>query len=608
MTIGACETPPGRAFYGAIMLAGMVMSCLASARNIPIVLHGGLIDPDSYMRLLRIDQGIAHGRLVNMVQRDDSGSPLIIEWSRLFDGIIVALAAPLAPWLGWHRAVFIAGVATGPLAAGALSAALAFAVRPFSERVFLWTIPLIGLLIPGIRGFAGFGIIHYHIAQIALVALTAGCALRAPTDRGAAWGTGGSAAWSTGISGGFALWMMPETMPFVLLCFLALGYVWLFRPIGPTIRRAGLGFLATLAVALWLDPPHGGFLVAESDRLSIIYVMLGAAVCAAGLWLDHLDHAILSAARRAWIGIAGAFAFFCLWLATYPAVALGPYGLIPPHDMKLFFGHMSETQPVHGLTMALMLLGPGTLALIYGLTQALRSRRDRLVLGAWVILSTGLTLSLALTGRFVIFQQYPAGFAAALLPIALTDATARLRAWPIRAASARIAMICGVLIMPYAPIIAQAAIAVPTWHRPTCPVRHLAPLLAPAAGAVVLTPFTAVPELLYRTKIITVGSLYQHGIAGYLRAWYAWRTPAPDRRAALARTKAAYILFCAGGKHRSPPTTLPATALSSVLDHNDPPPWLTRIGQNRKSGFVLYRIDRTLYQPRLKLRAMAETG
>ena len=54
----------------------------------PPVLAGSLNDPDSYMRLLRIEQGVRAGHLVVNVARDDSGAGVYVEWSRLLDGLL----------------------------------------------------------------------------------------------------------------------------------------------------------------------------------------------------------------------------------------------------------------------------------------------------------------------------------------------------------------------------------------------------------------------------------------------------------------------------------------------------------------------------------------
>ncbi|MGC9268817.1 hypothetical protein [Acidiphilium sp.] len=592
-------------FYGLIAMAGMAIEITCSLNGIGRVVRGGLIDPDSFMRLVRIGQGLRLGHLVNVVQRDDSGAPMVIEWSRLFDWLIVALATPLAPWLGWHRALFVAGVATGPLSAGGLAAGLAFAASAVGGRNWAWTVPAIGLLQPGIMGFAGFGIIHYHIAQIALVAFCVGFALRAAGVEPPRKAGCDRMGWACGASGGLALWLMPETMPFVLLSFVGLGYVWLFRPIGRMMLRLGGGFVVTLTLALLIDPPHGGIGVAEVDRLSIVYVWLGVVVSVVGLGLACLDRVCRVAGLRIGLGIGGAVAAFGLWLGRFPDVALGPYGVIPARDMRVFFGHMSETQPVHGFAQAALLLGPGGLALLYGMHRAWRARAAPIGCGGWMLFSAGVALSLGLTARFVIFQQYPAAAVAGLLPVVLDDASAYWLAQPRRAMLARIGVIALLLVGPYGPGVAMAT-AAPQASPARCRLRHIASLLHVAAGAVVLTPIQDVPELLYRTQIIAVGSLYQHGIRGYLRARRAWRSPVGVvEPTAVAATLAAFVLVCerrerriAGnrprgngvGERQLGAARTDRTTLAGALQAGLVPPWLRLVGQDGANGFRLYRI------------------
>jgi hypothetical protein len=570
------------------------LELILSAQNFSLVLHGGLIDPDSYMRLLRIGQGLSHGGLTNLVQRDDSGLPMVVEWSRLFDAALVALSAPFAPFLGWHRALFIGGVISGPITAGLLGMALVFAAAPFSERRFLWTTPVIGMLLPGIRGFASFGIVHYHIIMLAAAALTAGLAWRARAgDR--------ATAFAAGIAGGIAIWIMPETMPFVLLAYVVLGWRWFFAPIGAAMVWLGLGFAAMLAVGTGIDPPHGGVFIPEIDRISIVYAALGLAVLVVALLLAWLDRLKLAAAPRAATGLVAALSGFAIWLLHFPLVMLGPYGLISAREMRVFFGVMAETQPVHGVGEAFLLLAPGSLALIYTLNQAWRARFRLQRLGYWLIAAIAIMLGLGLTTRFVIFQQFPAGFAAMLLPGALTEASRRLVIRPVHAAGARIGLIGVLLLVPYAPALALAAAhpAKAPAKTASCTMRHIAALLAPATGQIVLTRAGEVPELLYRTRIIAVGSLYQHGIAGYLRARAAWRTrvgAAPS--SALRATGARFILFCPTPHRYALVRTAPPGTLWDALAAGHPPVWLRRIGSDPRTGFRLYRIIRAGFDTR----------
>ncbi|CAG4920010.1 unnamed protein product, partial [Acidocella sp. C78] len=576
---------PAASAYAGMALAAAALTVLASAATIPAVLHGTLIDPDSYMRLVRLRQGLQAGHLLNVVRRDDSGQLLLVEWSRLFDAWIVALAAPLAPLIGWHRALFAAGVATGPLSAGLLAAALGFAAAPLSGGRWLWAPAIIAPLLPGIRSFNGFGVVHYHIAQVALAALALGCTLRA--------GLGARRmAWAAGLSGGLAIWLMPETMPFVMLGYGALGYAWLFRPLGATFARLGAGFAATLWFALWIDPPHGGWLSPEIDRLSIVYAMLGLAVMVTGACLAGLDRE----ARGKWrlgLGVLAAGAAFAAWLATYPTVALGPYALIPMREMHAFFGGIIEDQPATTLSLAASRLGPGLLAFAYALHRAWRCRRAPDIAGLWLIFMAGLALALGLTARMMIFQQYPAAFAAALAPLALEEISRRFAARPSRAALLRVGLVWAPVVLVYVPGMAAAAL-VPGTPKPAarCSLRSATNLLAPTAGRVVLTDPGLVPELLYRTSAIGVGSLYHHGLRAFMRDRAAWRTPAGSTEPPAVRaTRAEFVLFCAAkGDDSALVQGAPRGALWRGLAANAPPPWLIRMGQ--AGGYQLYRVRR----------------
>ncbi|HUN43026.1 MAG TPA: hypothetical protein VMU81_22265, partial [Acetobacteraceae bacterium] len=541
-------------------------------------------DPDSFMRLVRLQQGFKAGHLVNVVQGDDSGMPLVIEWSRLFDAVIVALAAPLAPFVGWHRALYAAGVATGPISAGLLALALSFAIAPLAKRDFLWAIAIAAPLVPGIHNFDAFGVIHYHIAQPALVALSAGCALRAATGN-RKWGL-----WA-GIWGGFAIWLMPEAMPWALLAFVGLGWAWLFRPIGGTVLASGLGFFVTLGVALMLDPPHGGVSVAEVDRLSVVYAALGFAALVTALCLSLIDRASLSPAQRVSLGIAAALGSFGAWLWCYPAVALGPYALASPHDMHAFFGNITEVQPATKPGAFGALVGPGLLALLYACWQIYRSRRALPEAGAWGVVAVGAMLASGLTLRFIIFMPFPASFAVALLPLALREVSHRFANRPTKAMLARFTVLLSLVLAPTASAVTPALFdqASENANGPSCDLRHIAPLLLPATGHIVLTDVDYVPELLYRTGIIGVGSVYQHGIPGFLRDRAAWAAPSAGRTVPqdVTATGAQFVLFCPTGKAKAH-----AESLAGMLRENRTPDWLRLIGEQKTTGFRLYRVVR----------------
>src|SRR5579859_5127392 len=60
------------------------------------LMQGTLVNPDSYMRLVRIQEALDHGRWFgDVVSGDVSGLGDVLPWSHLLDGLILLLRAPL---------------------------------------------------------------------------------------------------------------------------------------------------------------------------------------------------------------------------------------------------------------------------------------------------------------------------------------------------------------------------------------------------------------------------------------------------------------------------------------------------------------------------------
>ena len=264
--------------WAGLFLIGAGLNIAVGLHGWPAVLAGHLNDPDSYMRLERLSQGIAQGHLVNLVARDDSGAGVMVEWSCLLDALLWLMAAPLSVFIGWRPALFAAGVALGPMGVGCLALALAFAVRPLAKGEYLWAAAGAAALLPGLQVFAAPGVVHYHILLLALIVLTFGLVARG-------WQGDSGYAVLAGLAGGTAIWMTPETMPFVLMIYAALLFRWLEKPITGAVLGCAAGFAGMVSFACAVDPPEGGSGGIETDRLSLVYVVLGLLLLAGALAL-----------------------------------------------------------------------------------------------------------------------------------------------------------------------------------------------------------------------------------------------------------------------------------------------------------------------------------
>ena len=168
----------------------------------------------------------------------------------------------------------------------------------------------------------------------------------------------------------------------------------------------------------------------------------------------------------------------------------------------------------------------------------------------WLYVAACGLVCLVLGAKFLLFVGFSTLLGAAMLPVAMSEMSSALAEVPARASAVRSSCVGLVLVVPLLTAMAIPAPAAPRMpgaaarSYPGCDLRRIAPLLAQAAGQVVLAGPEDAPELLYRTQVMTVGSLYHHGVAGYLRDRAAWRaTPGMEVPPEVKATGAGYVLF-----------------------------------------------------------------
>ncbi|HVJ52026.1 MAG TPA: hypothetical protein VM689_06160 [Aliidongia sp.] len=548
---------------------------------------GALLDPDSYMRLVRIQVGLQHNSFADLVPNDASGDGTLLHWSHLLDGILLALSAPLAPFLGWERALRWIGLGIGPVGVGCLGTAIAWSIRPWADQRWLWLAPAIAFLSPAIAGYGAVGVIHHHIPAAITIVLSLGWVARAIPGNPAA-------GWHAGFWAALGIWLTPETMPFGVAGFATLVLAWLQAPhraeLGLAIRRCGTAYLIMLALALLIDPPYSGYGAVEIDRLSIVFLALGLVAFASGQILAAVGRSTLPAAYCILLGGGSALALFGIWVALFPAVIRGPAGLLTPEETEALFGAIVEMEPITKIDSMLSYLACGTLAAIFALHQFLQRREP---IWGWIALCSAGLVGLGLA--HIRFSTYSEIIGAAALPLILARWDESGARYPERArALVRVGLVSLFILLPILPryFPSDQADADAGKAETACQLTNAGPWLAPYAGAVIMSQPTNAPELLYRTQVKTVSSLFHRGIAAYMRERAAWRSTAaetvPD---AVRETRAQYILYCTGQKRNALVRGLPKTTLMDQFADGHIPPWLQVESRLAGTDMVLYRID-----------------
>jgi hypothetical protein len=529
--------------------------------------QGDLFNPDSAMRLVRLAAIVHAGVPLDAVARDGAGGGTVLHWSHLLDSILLFLAAPEAVFVGWHRGLVLAAIMLGPLCMAALGAALAWASAPLADRQWRWVSAVMASLAGPVVGYGVPGVVHHHVLLAVIAVMSAGWALR--ITRGEAGGIA-LGAWS-----GVAAWLSPEAMPLSLMAMCLVWVAWLegtradlARSLVQSLAQAGVAFLAVVFAAWIVDPPGVSRWAAEQDRLSVIYVTLAAAAACCGV-------AAWSGVPRAGVlGLGGALAL--AWLAAFPVLLRGTYGLLPPDVAHVFLDDISEMQPIVRLGPAVSLLLPGLVAA--GLLAWFGVRRRSLVL----LYAAACGLLLVLGGeQHLRFAAYPVVFAAILAPVALTALGPTL--W-------RTAALAAALLVPLSnSFISSAGANEPAGK--VCGLRGIHELLAPYAGQVVLSDAGDTPELLWRSDVLTVGSLFHRNPTGFMRLIGAWRSePGETVPPAVLASRARLILVCPTAHLPRLFASAPKPTLAASLRAGVVPPWLHQVGTNA-GGFVLYEID-----------------
>jgi hypothetical protein len=580
----ACVTLP----VGIVLVLG--------ARLLPGVIAGGLIDPDSYMRLVRLRETLQSHRPAYIVNADGSGHGTLLHWSHLLDSLVCVLSAPFTLVLDPMAALHLAAMLTGPICIGALGYAVAWAAVPFaSNHRLLWLGAVLVALSPAVGSYGLAGVLHHHVPIVLATVMAGGCAARIVTGKAQP-----GAGLALGAWGAVAIWLTPEITPLILLVFGGLWLAWVTTPmrtgIAASMTAAGAAFLAIIAAAFAVDPPYAGYASVEIDRLSILFVGLAIAVMGSAGSTMLIDRATAAfgwrGATRVAAAITAGAVCFALWVAAFPAVLHGTGAMLPAADWHAMFDHVTEMLPVSTAADALQYLLTGTLAALLLASLALR-RRD-LVLGYVALCGFALT---GLGWSHVRFAAYPETLAAIMLPIAIAQLERHAPAWQETSlAAARVAVIALFIGLPWAsslPGLSHAAHASEAGIAKNCKIAGLTNMLAPYAGVVVLADVNDTPELLYRTQVRTVGSLYHRNMAAFLRLRAAWRSgPANTVPPAVAATDAALVLFCPSTDRSDIVSDLPPDTLLDRLNRGAVPHWLRQVAADPASGNTLYRIER----------------
>jgi hypothetical protein len=250
--------------------------------------------------LARVLQGVRAGHLLLAVN---------LEQPRLIDFCVWFLALPMAPFMGWAKALGYAGLAFAPLCAGGLGVVCAWAVEPFAARRLLVFSLLAAVALVFFDGLAVPGVVSPWLLSLVCLTGATGFLLRSyEPDNGPGF--------LAGLLAGFAVWLTPLAVPVVMAGFGAMMLRrWRAAP-GAQLATAGAGVLDVLGIGFTVDPPLGGYFGTDPYRMSLITVAFGFLVLIGGAACWRLELKFLRRRAR-WLGLGVMAGLAALWTGGF---------------------------------------------------------------------------------------------------------------------------------------------------------------------------------------------------------------------------------------------------------------------------------------------------
>jgi asparagine N-glycosylation enzyme membrane subunit Stt3 len=376
-------------FHGCVLVFGS-----------PGVLAGRLVDPDCYVRLMRIERLVTTGAWWDgLMPLLNAPQGLVMHWTRLFDLVVLAFSLPLLPFMDLHQALFWGGALTSPLLQVPAAMLIAWAGRAYvGGRGSLLAVVLF-LVQPGIYGVYQVGRADHHCLlltlAVAVLALLLTWAHRCGVAR--------HLPLLAGIAAAAGLWVGTEALMTIAVAggSLALGWLLGRRDAAAALWHFALGLLLASVLALLLERPPAEWTAVELDRLSLVHGVLVILLAgAAGLVALAGRNTRAGFPVRLTVAAAGALLVLVPLGLLFPQFFAGPYGEIDPANQAVFLQSVREAEPMlaRGATTwaeASFALGGLLFALPFAVAMANRPTDARRL--GWLVLLVAMALYLAAT-------------------------------------------------------------------------------------------------------------------------------------------------------------------------------------------------------------------
>lgn len=555
----------------------------------PGVLDGQLVDSDCYLRLMRIEILLSGGGWY------DGNVPLLnaphgldMHWTRPFDVLIILLALPLMAFLTLPDALFWAGALISPVLHVVAAALIAWAAGPLLGRAGALLAVVLFLCQASLYGVFQIGRADHHSLLLVLAILALALLVR--------WSMGprtsAMLAASAGLAVALGLWVGSEALMTLAVGGGALGLMWIMgeRGAARALYTFALGLVVGMLIALVIERPPQDWFLAEPDRLSLVQIVLAAALAVAAWLVLVFDRRRPSAgvgARLLACGVLGMIPIGVM-AALFPGFFAGPYGEVDEAVRQVFLVNVQEAEPMFDrgtttLADAVFSIGPVLIALPFAVWAVFRRRQEA---AAWLLLIVAMGVYLAAS----MVQVRVLAYFQMVLVLPWAGAVFAVGAWcwhrcnqPWRAPLTALVLIValGGHIVAGALLLGKAGRETVTSWQDSCDWSGLGTILGELAPPVTGTVATMVfpgPEIAWRSGLGVVSAPYHRNTQGILDV-HALFLSGPSDAEAIARARdIELIVLCEAAPGRGGHAWYLDQAgdggLYSLLAKATPPEWL----------------------------------
>jgi len=574
-----------------------------------IVAGGGFGDGDSYLRLLRVERLIETADWFD-VSIPDANAPFgtTLHWTRLFDLILLALAAPAMPLVGVAKALFWAGVIVSPVIHILSAISLAWALIPVLGRTGACIAGALSASQAGLLAFSLVGRADHHMVFILLAVLGMGCLLRALlSPEGGIW-----AARRTGLLLALGIWEGPENLVLLTLYLGVLGLPWLMGEQNRERQNFGAaqGLFAGLLIALIIERGVSGILNVEYDRISIVHLTFSLLLV--GFWGSvvygvHRHCAKLGKIWRVAVALIGLTVLSGVMVILFPKVLGNPLNDADP-AIQPIYARISEYRSTRQLDRFLIYFGS---ILFVGpwLIWKLKSTWKQNLFWAWVLLAAGTALYTLFGMNWLRWSMYGALFLSIVLSdlIMATDRWVnRMFAFPRRVV-VKVLVIVGIGVGPMflGAVLLDAGKTVAERVAATtraCPIRELSAFLNAAPWSsrsrIIDASANFGAEIMYRTDMQVLATVHHRNVSGILDGFRILNLDDDTRIKSLVRKRQVdLILLCPGsGDDSYFLMEDKSTSLYRRLEREEYPSWITpvKLPRGLAEKFRLFEIHHPL--------------